>query len=57
MNIESMIGIAYCLVAMIFLIGKTVGHLQRRYYEPGDLLTAFAWPLLIVLWLIQRRAK
>lgn len=55
MSIEAMIGVAYCLIALVFVVGMAMkAHRNRDFREPGQTITAFVWPLIVVLWLIQR---
>lgn len=58
MSIEAMIGVAYCLVGLVFIVGMTVkAYKNRDFREPEQVITTFIWPLLIVLWLTNRRRR
>lgn len=57
MNLESIIGILYCIIGFVHLaVFAYKRDLRKDYSNPMDAFVAtFAWPLVDVLWLIGHR--
>jgi len=56
MNLESAIGVVYCLIALIHLAAiGVIRHVRKRFHDPEEVAVfAFAWPIVDALWLARQ---
>lgn len=56
MNIESIVGILYCLIGIVHLVIGWISVIRSKNFTNPEaaFLLAFAWPIVDAVWIIKK---